>query len=322
MEFKIMRITLRKLFFGLMAGVVSISFLGCATAEGEGRNADINICQFNMRFDCKNDGRITKTYKDDKGRECEVRDGSCTWEKRCPLIKDFLRYNEVDICGTQELYKNQVDDMRKMEEYAIFGVPTTPSAEAKGKVNHNNVIIYRKDRFDLLESGVFWFSDTPEKESRGWGAAYPRNCNWGKFLDKKTGKTFHFFNMHFHHIGENIRLESAKLLVKKIREIAGDGTFFAMGDLNSNPTTQAIGVIQASGYMHDARKISKTPFYGPKFTDNYWYTGKGTDWTNWIDWIFVSGDVNVLKFGVLADNQNGVWLSDHFPLLIKAKIGN
>lgn len=89
MEFKIMRITLRKLFFGLMAGVVSISFLGCATPEGEGRNADINICQFNMRFDCKNDGRITKTYKDDKGRECEVRDGSCTWEKRCPLIKDF-----------------------------------------------------------------------------------------------------------------------------------------------------------------------------------------------------------------------------------------
>ena len=43
MEFKIMRITLRKLFFGLMAGVVSISFLGCATPEGEGRNADINI---------------------------------------------------------------------------------------------------------------------------------------------------------------------------------------------------------------------------------------------------------------------------------------
>ncbi len=150
------------------------------------------------------------------------------------------------------------------------------------------VIFYKKSRLELLDSGSFCFSDTPQKESLGWGAKYPRNYNWGKFLDKKTSKTFFFFNMHFHHIGENIQFESAKLLIKKIKEIAGNSTFLTAGDLNSASTSRAVKFIKAQSFVADASEICKTLLYGADFTSTG-FTGKrdrGNDKTSkWIDWI-------------------------------------
>ena len=167
---------------------------GCAYFE-RGENfgetgSELVVCQFNMRYYKKDDGHILKT-KDSYGKTIEKTDGTQTWEKRSPLIKKFFAYHDIDICGSQELYKNQIDSMRDMPDYGISGIPSIPSREAAGLPNHNNVIFYKKSRLQLLDSGTFWFSETPESESKGWGAAYQRNCNWGKFLDKKTGKIFY-----------------------------------------------------------------------------------------------------------------------------------
>lgn len=308
----------------LLVGIFAFTFAtiagGCAYFE-RGENlgetgSELVVCQFNMRYYKKDDGHILKT-KDSYGKTIEKTDGTQTWEKRSPLIKKFFAYHDIDICGSQELYKNQIDSMRDMPDYGISGIPSIPSRETAGLPNHNNVIFYKKSRLQLLDSGTFWFSETPESESKGWGAAYPRNCNWGKFLDKKTGKIFYYFNMHFHHIGESVQWKSAKLLVKKIEEISKGLPFFASGDLNSDPYSRAIKEIKSSGFMFDAKEISKKPPYGPDFTDNYGYTGKKS---KWIDWIFVSKSVEIEKFAVFAENIGEVWLSDHFPLLVSAKI--
>ena len=203
--------------------------------------------------------------------------------------------------------------------YEIFGTTTIPSRDKINKANHNNVIFYKRDRLELLDSGVFWLSETPEKESCGWSAQYPRNCNWGKFKDKKTGKVFFYFNTHFHHIGDNIKHESAKLMVKKIKEIAGNTTFFFSGDLNATKESDTIAEIKKSGFIFDALERCKTKLYGATWTLNRGYSGEKS---TWIDWVFVSNDVVIEKFAVFADCINGVWLSDHFPLVVKAKIEN
>ena len=39
---------------------------------------------------------------------------------------------------------------------------------------------------------------------------------------------------------------------------------------------------------------------------------------NRIDYIFVSGDVTVNKYGVLTDSQYSRFPSDHFPVMINA----
>ena len=303
----------------LLLFLLVLQFCVSSFASNNGDNS-IVVCQFNMRCAAKNDGRVI-SEKIVNGNKIQKRDGTQTWEKRMPLIQNFLRYHDVDICGSQEMFKKQVEAMRRdmSDVYEIFGTTTIPSRDKINKANHNNVIFYKRDRFELLDSGVFWLSETPEKESAGWGAEYPRNCNWGKFKDKKTGKIFFYFNTHFHHKGDNVRVESAKLFAKKIKEIAGDNTFYATGDLNATPDSEPIKILKDSGFMIDASKICKTPLYGADWTLNGGYSGKKS---KWIDWVFVSKDVVIEKFAVFADCINGVWLSDHFPLVVKAKIEN
>ena len=311
----------------ILSIVVSLAFVGCTSVSESCKQQTLNVCQFNLRYNPPNDGKVIKRFKDTKtGKIKVVWDGSQPWEKRMPLVVDYLRYNEVDVCGTQELSNKQIAVMMKaMPEYKQFGIET-------GGAPHNNVIVYKPQRLDLLEKGVFWLSETPEKSSRGFGAHAPRNCNWGKFKDKITGKEFYLFNTHYHHIGDSVRDKSSELMIKKIREIAGDNTFFMMGDLNAIENSNAIQMLKKSGFMIDARSVCKTKIYGSKFTNNFAYTGRsfleypsvdksrGKVPMCWIDWVFVSKNVEVLKYAVHSECYDGVWLSDHFPLLLKVNI--
>ena len=289
------------------------------------------VCQFNMRYKLENDGKFLKRKDDKRGVKKTVLDGSQTWEKRAPLIQAFLEYNDVDICGTQELQKPQVEYFKKMQpEFAYFGSPTQPERYDTPKSSANNIIIYRTSRFELLQKGVFWLSETPDKPVKGFGAAYPRNCNWGNFKDKKTGKEFYFFSTHIHHIGDETKAKSAELIIQKIKEIAGDKPFFVVGDFNMAEDHYGMKPIWNCDFMIDARKVCKTKLYGPNFTNNYGYTGlsvvnyptSSRDATpmRWIDWVFISKSVEVYKYAVMSECIDGVWLSDHFPLLLKVSI--
>ncbi|MBE6414867.1 MAG: endonuclease/exonuclease/phosphatase family protein [Verrucomicrobiaceae bacterium] len=289
------------------------------------------MCQFNMRYKLENDGKFIQRKDLKRGIKKTVLDGSQTWEKRAPLIQAFLEFNDVDICGTQELKKTQVEYFNKMsDEFSYFGIPTEPEKYDTLHSSANNIIIYRKARLELLKSGAFWLSETPEKAMKGFGAAYPRNCNWGLFKDKKSGKEFYFFSTHIHHIGDETKAKSAELIIKKIREIAGDKPFFLVGDFNMAEEHYGMKPIWDCDFMVDARKVCKTKLYGPNFTNNYGYTGLSTVSyptsirdnvpMQWIDWVFVSKSVDVFKCGVMSECINGIWLSDHFPVLLKVSI--
>ncbi len=310
---------------------ISVSSLLCAcntiieqlkTCE----NTKFVVCQFNMRYGLENDGKILQR----KGKKV-VYDGTQTWQKRMPLIQDFLVFNDVDICGTQELSWFQVEDFDKMKpEYDYFGTPTQPEKYAKKIPCSNNIIVYRTSRFELLQKGDFWLSETPEKVSNGFGANKPRNCNWGKFKDKQTGKEFYFFNTHIHHIGDETKAKSAELIIKKIREIAGDAPFFVVGDFNMAEDHYGMKPIWDCDFMVDARKVCKTKLYGPNFTNNFGYTGLNTIYypttsktsspMRWIDWVFISKSIDVYKYAVMSECIDGVWLSDHFPVILKVSV--
>ena len=54
------------------------------------------------------------------------------------------------------------------------------------------------------------------------------------FGDKESGKVFYFFNSHYDHQGKVARRESSKLLIARIKQVAGtDATVFATGDFNA-----------------------------------------------------------------------------------------
>ena len=146
------------------------------------------------------------------------------WEFRKDFQKELLEKYRFDIFGMQETFKHQIDYVLP-DGYAYIGCGRDDGAQ-KGEYSP---IAYDKSKFNCMESGVFWLSQTPSRPSFGWDAACRRLCTWGRFRHLKSGKIFYFFNTHLDHKGKVARAEGVKLILKRVGEIAKGGSFIITG---------------------------------------------------------------------------------------------
>lgn len=256
------------------------------------KSTPITIATYNLRFNNPNDGINA-------------------WPNRKEDVKALIRFHEFDIFGTEEGLIDQLKNIAELDEFAYIGKGRDDGKEA----GEHSAIFYKKDRFKLLASGDFWLSETPDQPGKGWDATCcNRICSWGKFKDKLTKKTFFFFCVHFDHQGVIARKESGKLMVKKIKEIAGSNPVVCVGDFNSYPDSEQIQEMQT--LLRDAYKVTETPPYGPVGTFNAFKFDAPLK--HRIDYIFVSSGIRILKYGVLTDSKDQRYPSDHQPVMVKA----
>ena len=254
----------------------------------------INIASYNLRYDNKGDGINA-------------------WPNRKENVKALVKFYDFDIFGVQEALVGQLKDVAELTEYTYYGKGRDDGLEG----GEHSAIFYKKERFKLLKSGDFWLSETPDKPGKGWDAVCcNRISSWGKFQDLVTKKEFFFFCVHFDHQGVEARRQSGFLMVKKIKEIAGNSTVILTGDFNSTPETEQIKTIQT--ILSDSHEVTKQPPYGPEGTFNSFKFDAPMD--KRIDYIFVTKNIDVLKYGVLTDAKEQRYPSDHQPVLIKAVI--
>ena len=136
------------------------------------------------------------------------------WERRLPVISSLIRFHDFDIFGAQEVFHSQLQGMlAALPGYDYVGVGRDDGAEA----GEYAAVFYKKDRFQLLDSGHFWLSEEPSRPSKGWDAKYVRICCWGRFLDRESGERFWFFTLHTDHKGRRAQVESCRLVVDRIR---------------------------------------------------------------------------------------------------------
>ncbi len=182
-----------------------------------------------------------------------------------------------------------------------------------------SAVFYSLKRFNKLDGGTFWLSETPEECSFGWDAACRRVCSWVKLEDQDTGEIFHVFNTHFDHRGEEARRESAQLILDKIEEISkGSGAVVLCGDFNLAPISEPILLIQSK--LNDAFKVSEQPPYSSVATfHGFTYDDSPKER---IDYVFVSDDVKVLRYGGLTDSRDRSFFSDHLPVLVTLSLVN
>ncbi len=149
-------------------------------------------------------------------------------DHRAPLLKTVLDKYDADIIGFQEATPKWMEYLEKDlgEEYelfnkyrAVFNPESTP-------------IAWRKSRFECLDKGYFWLSDTPDVESGGWDTwGCYRICMWVKLFDKQEGKTMTFFNTHYG-FGDENQIKSGKLILDHFKALKVDCGFLT-GDLNT-----------------------------------------------------------------------------------------
>lgn len=241
-------------------------------------------------------------------------DGENMWPARKERVKALILFHGYDIVGVQEAQPLQMNDLQQMQGFASVGIGR--DGENGGEFS---AIFYRTDRIQVLDSGTFWLSQTPEVMSKGWDAQLHRICTWAKMKDCKTKKVFYFFNTHLDHIGPTARRESAALLLERIGQTAGTKyPVFCTGDFNSQPDAEPIRIMR-SGLL-DAKTISEMPPYSPGWS----YTGfdvripERLMQRREIDYVFVNNRVRILKYGVLTDSDGKYFPSDHFPVLVEA----
>ena len=258
------------------------------------KTCTLNIATFNLRMDTPSDGENA-------------------WPKRKDMVKELIRFHDFDICGTQEGFEHQLDDILELGNYAYVGVGRDDGKET----GEHSAILYKKDRFEVLGKGNFWFSETPDIPSKGWDATCcNRICSWAKFKDKKSGKEFYVFNLHYDHEGRVARRNSSLLLLERIQDIAGDMPVFCTGDFNSTPEDEPIQIIYNNGKLRDSYQVTLQPPYGTVGTFNSF--NLHSPMKDRIDYIWVTEGIKVAKYGVLNEQQYSRFPSDHFPVMIKA----
>jgi endonuclease/exonuclease/phosphatase family metal-dependent hydrolase len=129
-------------------------------------------------------------------------------------------------------------------------------------------------------------------------------------IDKNTGRTFYFFNTHFDHQSQNARLESAKLIARRIAEREHDDPVVLAGDFNAGEDNPVIKQLKADGLIDTYRAIH--PDANDVGTGNGGYTGR-RDGAK-IDYVFVTRDIETLGASIDQEPRDGRYPSDHYPV--------
>ncbi len=239
----------------------------------------------------------------------KARDGANAWPQRQAMVKALIQYHELDLVATQEGLIDQIRALASMPGWARVGVGRDDGAQG----GEHAAIFFRTARFKLQRQGDFWLSATPEQASISWDSRCHRLTTWAQLQDLKTGRSFLVSSSHFDHEGEVSRRESARLLVQRLPQLAGKLPLLALGDFNARPDSEPVALMKAA--WCDARTLSETPPYGPVGTFN------GFQWdapaADRIDYIWLTPQVRVLKYGVLTDSMHGRYTSDHFPVVVR-----
>ena len=240
-------------------------------------------------------------------------DGVNAWPQRKDAVTELIRYHQIDLLGTQEGYAEQLEDLTAQTGFAYVGVGRDDGRRA----GEHSAILYRTERFSVLAHGDFWLSPTPEVAGKGWDA---KRCNrissWANLRERRSGREFYAFAVHFDHEGVIARRESAHLMLRKIKEIAGANPVLCLGDFNATPDSEPIGIMAAG--LRDARQESLTAPYGPVGTFNDFNIDAPLK--DRIDYIFLGPRLRVLRYAVLTDSYEGRFPSDHLPVVVRVAL--
>ncbi len=232
-----------------------------------------------------------------------------SWINRKDDALKLMSYYHPDVMGVQEAVPQQMADIKTgLKNYDFVGVGRDDGAN-KGEYS---AIFYDTEKLQVLQSGTFWLSETPEKPSKGWDAAYNRVCTFALFKTKKGGKKFWAFNVHFDHVGNVAREKSAQLILDKIKNLNTKNLPVVLtGDFNLTDDTKPIKLLSEN--LSDSFYHSKKAHYGP--TGTFTAFDVNTIPKDRIDYIFTKRFECTSIRTINDRRENLLYPSDHFPVL-------
>lgn len=248
-----------------------------------------------------------------------------TWDERLVALKKLFDDNAFDIVGVQEPDTMMVNTLVKTlgGRYDWVGLVEASDNTSSGFIPLNP-IFYNVERFECLSQDIFWFGHA--HGTIGYDSWGMRLCNYAKFRDRQTDMEFYVFNSHYDHRGHEAKEVSSTVLLNKVMEIAEGLPVVLTGDFNTDENTPGYRKLVESGIVDDAMlALPASKRVNWEYFSMANYKPKETIRKNnlHIDHIFYTPATSkVQSWRLILDSHEGVFGSDHLPIVIDWKIAN
>ena len=228
--------------------------------------------------------------------------------ERAPRLYEAVAPYDADVIGLQEFNPKWEEHIKEYfgDKYAIF------NKYRDSQDPESTPILWKKDKFDLIDKGFFWLSDTPEEESQGWDErGHKRICIYVILKDKKTNTLFTYMNTHYG-FGDECQIKSSKLIYDYAKKIS-DLPTFVTGDFNMRP--DRLGYAEITKHFTDANAVTAKDTratYHACDPENH----PGSQ----IDYCFVNDKVTPLTRELIDKTFDGKYPSDHFGIYMELEI--
>lgn len=239
-------------------------------------------------------------------RYCDDKDGKV--KNRSKISTAIISQYEPDSFGAQEATGRWLDILNGAlgQKYACV----SQSRDTSGYKSEHNPVFYLKDKYNLVDSGTIWLSETPKVPfSKSFGTNCTRIATWATLVNKVTGRVYSHINTHLDHILESTRVAQVEVLLNKLAELEKLGKVVCTGDFNTEPSSEVYGKMINS--MNDSKTTAENSDDGITF---HGY-GKADESSGPIDYIFVSKDIKVETYKIIRNTVKDMYPSDHYPIV-------
>ncbi len=230
-------------------------------------------------------------------------DGINSFVHRAVLIFDKIEEEKPDVIAFQEVKQPHLKILeRLLTDYVFVGQFRDEKYAGEGLYT-----AVRKDTCQVLGFESVWLSPTPYLPGSRYEnqSSCPRICLQTMVRSYESGEVIRVFNLHLDHISEEAKLSGMEAALSFTEEFKrkGNHPYIILGDFNACPDSEVIRMCLREELSDVTEKI---PVSFHKFGD------KAVK----IDYIFMSREIaeKAKNVQVWADEENGIYLSDHYPI--------
>ena len=240
----------------------------------------------------------------------DPRDLMRPWSKRKEVLGRLIARHVPHILATQEGRRPQI-------ETVVALLPKLTLADRHRQWIAERMypcIFYDASKFEFLESGDIWLSETPTMPgSKSFGSTFPRLASWVLLRFLKERSTLLVVNCHLDHVLPSTRLAQIKVLCAEVEKYnRAEHPLLLLGDFNDAPDSLVRRELLTHFPLLDPWKVLNKK-EDSSFHDCAGRVSKRRGAR--IDWILADQKFLVQAIEFLKESEEGLYPSDHFPVL-------
>ncbi|MGI6240204.1 MAG: endonuclease/exonuclease/phosphatase family protein [Christensenellales bacterium] len=238
-------------------------------------------------------------------------DGINAFSHRSGMILGKIEAERPDVIGFQECRPHVFDFLRRhLVDYTVVGCGRGADYE-----DEHNPVAFRTEQYELIGLQTSWLSPTPDipGSRHAEQSPCPRIMTVATLRIIGTPRAFDVYNIHLDHEFERARILGANQLIEAMRAKLArrEMPLVLLGDFNAYPTDAPVRALLGDAQLALTDHTRAIP---------HSFHAYGAQTNPRIDYIMSRGFRALGDAHIWDDCQNGVYLSDHYPIAINLEM--